>query len=169
MRAVMRCTGVSIPCSCFSSAAWCHMAARAQAEVCTLFRAVHALWVAAGQYPELSVEDVKDELFDICRPADPQRITRADLMARALGMPGHRRLACLPDSLPRNAGAAAWRLPLSRAACPCLLPITCLCWTMSSVLHVHRSAKHKERVTSSVAATRLVHAAKLSAANAEDA
>lgn len=88
-----------------------HMVPRAcaQAEVCTLFRAVHALWVAAGQYPELSVEDVKDELFDICRPADPQRITRADLMARALGMLGHRRLACLPGSLPRNAGAAAWR------------------------------------------------------------
>lgn len=38
------------------------------------------LWVAAGQYPELSVEDVKDELFDIVRPADPLRITPVDLL-----------------------------------------------------------------------------------------
>ncbi len=87
------------------------MAACVQVEVCTFFRAVHALWVAAGQYPELSVEDVKDELFDICRPADPQRITRADLMARALGMLDHRWLACLPGSLPQNAGAGACRSP----------------------------------------------------------
>ena len=48
------------------------------------FRAVHALWVAAGQYAELCVEDVKDELFDIVRPAHPLRITAADLLVRAL-------------------------------------------------------------------------------------
>ena len=53
-----------------------------QVEVCTLFRAVHALWAAAGQYAELCVEDVKDELFDIVRPAHPLRITAADLLAR---------------------------------------------------------------------------------------
>ncbi|KAK9830587.1 hypothetical protein WJX81_001917 [Elliptochloris bilobata] len=55
-----------------------------QVEVCTFFRAVHALWVAAGQYPELSVEDVKDELFDIVRPAHPLRITAADLLASSM-------------------------------------------------------------------------------------
>ena len=54
-----------------------------QVEVCALFRAVHALWVAAGQYSELCVEDVKDELFDIVRPAHPLRITAADLLVRA--------------------------------------------------------------------------------------
>lgn len=52
-------------------------------EVCAFFRAVHVLWVAAGQYAELCVEDVKDELFDIVRPAHPLRITAADLLVRA--------------------------------------------------------------------------------------
>ena len=36
--------------------------------------------MAAGQYSELLVEDVKDELFDIVRPADPLRITPVDLL-----------------------------------------------------------------------------------------
>ena len=56
--------------------------------MCTFFRAVHALWVAAGQYAELCVEDVKDELFDIVRPAHPLRITAADLLVRDYGCRG---------------------------------------------------------------------------------
>lgn len=65
-----------------------------QVEVCAFFREVHVLWVAAGQYP-LSVEDVKDELFDIVRPADPLRITPGDLLV--IPHPTLPQLPALPD------------------------------------------------------------------------
>ena len=38
------------------------------------------LWLACGQYPELVMEDVKDEIFDIVKPTDPLNICAKDLM-----------------------------------------------------------------------------------------
>ncbi|KAK9808769.1 hypothetical protein WJX72_003243 [[Myrmecia] bisecta] len=57
-----------------------------QVEIYTFFKAIYNMWVACGQYPELSVEDVKDEIFDIVKPQDPLRITPMDL--QACGMAG---------------------------------------------------------------------------------
>eukprot|EP00887_Chlorella_sp_A99_P000521 scaffold17.g521.t1 len=45
-----------------------------------LFREVHALWLALGQWADLRIEDVLDEMEDAARPADPGAgITAADL------------------------------------------------------------------------------------------
>lgn len=38
------------------------------------------MWVACGQYKELSIEDVKDEIIDIIQPTDPFKITIKDLI-----------------------------------------------------------------------------------------
>ena len=51
-----------------------------QRDIYIFFKAVHQLWVACGQYSELSMEDVKDEIIDIIKPADPMKITMQDLM-----------------------------------------------------------------------------------------
>jgi hypothetical protein len=47
----------------------------------TFFREIHALWIAMGEYAELEVADVLDEVMDMVQPAAPGRITRADLEA----------------------------------------------------------------------------------------
>ena len=46
------------------------------------FKAIYEMWVACKQYAELSVEDVKDEIFDLVQPADPFCITLHDLLVR---------------------------------------------------------------------------------------
>jgi len=40
---------------------------------------IYTMWLACGQYPELVVEDVKDEIFDIVKPASPLHISLSDL------------------------------------------------------------------------------------------
>lgn len=37
------------------------------------------MWLACGQYPDLVIEDVKDEIFDIVKPANPLHITAEEL------------------------------------------------------------------------------------------
>ncbi len=37
------------------------------------------MWVDCGLYPELNIEDVKDEVFDMAQPEDPLHITPQDL------------------------------------------------------------------------------------------
>ena len=37
------------------------------------------MWVDCGLYPELNMEDVKDEIFDMAQPEDPLHITSRDL------------------------------------------------------------------------------------------
>lgn len=43
------------------------------------FRQIYKMWVECGLYPELSVEDVKDEVFDMAQPKYPLHITTHDL------------------------------------------------------------------------------------------
>ncbi|THG23973.1 hypothetical protein TEA_017010 [Camellia sinensis var. sinensis] len=50
------------------------------ADIHTLFRDVHQKWIEGGNY-ELCIEDVRDEIWDMVKPADPLRITLADLLA----------------------------------------------------------------------------------------
>ena len=38
------------------------------------------MWLACGQCPELIIEDVKDEIFDMVKPANPLQITAKDLL-----------------------------------------------------------------------------------------
>jgi hypothetical protein len=45
---------------------------------------IYAMWLACGQYPELVVEDVKDEIFDIVKPASPLHISLTDLLVSYL-------------------------------------------------------------------------------------
>ena len=47
---------------------------------------IHSMWLACGQYPELAVEDVKDEIFDIVMPASPLHITLKALMVSVVHM-----------------------------------------------------------------------------------
>ncbi|CAA3003972.1 probable serine threonine- phosphatase 2A regulatory subunit B subunit TON2, partial [Olea europaea subsp. europaea] len=49
------------------------------ADTHTLFRDVHQKWIEGGNY-ELCIEDVRDEIWDMVKPADPLRITLADLL-----------------------------------------------------------------------------------------
>ncbi|WIA14073.1 hypothetical protein OEZ85_002624 [Tetradesmus obliquus] len=49
------------------------------ADLYTFFREVHGLWVAMGEYADLDVYDVLDEVMDMVKPAVPGRITKADL------------------------------------------------------------------------------------------
>lgn len=50
-----------------------------QTDVYTFFHQIYKMWVDCGLYPELSVEDVKDEVFDMAQPKDPLHITSRDL------------------------------------------------------------------------------------------
>ena len=50
-----------------------------QADVYTFFRHIYKMWVDCGLYPELNIEDVKDEVFDMAQPEDPLHITPRDL------------------------------------------------------------------------------------------
>ncbi|KAL1078951.1 hypothetical protein V6Z11_D10G189900 [Gossypium hirsutum] len=50
------------------------------ADIHSLFRDVHQKWIEGGNY-ELCIEDVRDEIWDMVKPADPLRITLADLLA----------------------------------------------------------------------------------------
>ena len=43
-------------------------------------RDVHQKWIEGGNY-ELCIEDVRDEIWDMVKPADDLRITLADLLA----------------------------------------------------------------------------------------
>lgn len=45
-----------------------------------LYRDVHQKWIEGGNY-ELCIEDVRDEIWDMVKPADPLRITLADLLS----------------------------------------------------------------------------------------
>lgn len=42
-------------------------------------RDVHQKWIEGGNY-ELCIDDVRDEIWDMVKPADPLRITLADLL-----------------------------------------------------------------------------------------
>jgi len=55
------------------------LAAVVQADVYTFFRHIYKMWVECGLYPELNIEDVKDEVFDMAQPEDPLHITPQDL------------------------------------------------------------------------------------------
>ncbi|KAM3400928.1 hypothetical protein ACQJBY_005630 [Aegilops geniculata] len=50
------------------------------ADIHTLFRDVHKKWIEGGNY-ELCIEDVRDEIWDMVKPADPLRIALADLLS----------------------------------------------------------------------------------------
>ncbi|KAJ6897948.1 serine/threonine-protein phosphatase 2A regulatory subunit B'' subunit TON2 [Populus alba x Populus x berolinensis] len=49
-------------------------------DIHSLFRDVHQKWIEGGNY-ELCIEDVRDEIWDMVKPADPLKITLADLLA----------------------------------------------------------------------------------------
>lgn len=49
------------------------------ADLYTFFREVHALWVGMGEYADLDIYDVLDEIMDMVKPAQTGRITKADL------------------------------------------------------------------------------------------
>ncbi|XP_024022608.1 probable serine/threonine-protein phosphatase 2A regulatory subunit B'' subunit TON2 [Morus notabilis] len=49
------------------------------ADIHTLFRDVHQKWIEGGNY-ELCIEDVRDEIWDMVKPADPLKVTLADLL-----------------------------------------------------------------------------------------
>ncbi|KAL8162245.1 hypothetical protein V2J09_013734 [Rumex salicifolius] len=49
------------------------------ADIHTLFRDVHQKWIEGGNY-ELCIEDVRDEIWDMVKPADPLRISLSDLL-----------------------------------------------------------------------------------------
>lgn len=46
------------------------------ADLYTFFREIHALWVNMGEYAELEIYDVLDEVMDMIKPANPGRITK---------------------------------------------------------------------------------------------
>ncbi|CAJ1941062.1 unnamed protein product [Sphenostylis stenocarpa] len=50
------------------------------ADIHSLFRDVHHKWIEGGNY-ELCIEDVRDEIWDMVKPADPLKITLADLLS----------------------------------------------------------------------------------------
>ncbi|GJV22163.1 probable serine/threonine-protein phosphatase 2A regulatory subunit B'' subunit TON2 [Tanacetum coccineum] len=50
------------------------------ADIHTLFRDVQQKWIEGGNY-ELCIEDVRDEIWDMVKPADPLRITLSDLLS----------------------------------------------------------------------------------------
>ena len=54
-----------------------------QADVYIFFCQIYKMWVECGLYPELSVEDVKDEVFDMAQPKHPLHITSHDLQVTA--------------------------------------------------------------------------------------
>jgi len=54
-------------------------------EVHSFFREVHQSWIAAGNYGELRIEDVSNEIFDMVKPLEPGCITLADLVRSGCG------------------------------------------------------------------------------------
>ncbi len=42
-------------------------------DVYTFFKEIHVMWVAMGEYSDLSVYDIIDEIIDMVKPTDPQR------------------------------------------------------------------------------------------------
>lgn len=52
-----------------------------QADIHIFLREIYKMWVDCGLYPELNMEDVKDEIFDMAQPEDPLHITSRDLQA----------------------------------------------------------------------------------------
>lgn len=50
-------------------------------DIYTFFKDIHAMWVDMGEYSDLSVYDVIDELLDMVKPADPPAISQEDLSA----------------------------------------------------------------------------------------
>uniref|UniRef100_A0A0E0KYI7 EF-hand domain-containing protein n=1 Tax=Oryza punctata TaxID=4537 RepID=A0A0E0KYI7_ORYPU len=57
------------------------------ADIHTLFRDVHQKWIEGGNY-ELCIEDVRDEIWDMVKPADPLRIALTDLLSCKQGRGG---------------------------------------------------------------------------------
>lgn len=55
-----------------------------QTDVYIFFHQIYKMWVECGLYPELSVEDVKDEVFDMAQPAHPLHVTSRDLQVMAV-------------------------------------------------------------------------------------
>jgi hypothetical protein len=45
------------------------------------FREIHAMWVAMGEYADLCIQDVMDEIMDLVKPSSPGRIRLPDLAA----------------------------------------------------------------------------------------
>lgn len=65
-------------------------------ELYIFFKEVHVMWVQVlGEYADLSIFDVIDELIDMVKPKDPPNITAEDL--RACGMSGTF-FSCLADA-----------------------------------------------------------------------
>mmetsp|Transcript_5397 Transcript_5397/g.14556 ORF Transcript_5397/g.14556 Transcript_5397/m.14556 type:complete len:474 (+) Transcript_5397:65-1486(+) len=56
------------------------------AEVYTFFREIYDMWVKMGEYADLAIYDVVDELIDMVKPKHPPEITPEDLAA--CGMSG---------------------------------------------------------------------------------
>jgi len=54
-------------------------------EVHSFFREVHQSWLAAGNYGELRIEDVSNEVFDMVKPREAGRITLADFVQSGCG------------------------------------------------------------------------------------
>ena len=50
-----------------------------QADLYIFFKQIYRMWVDCGLYPELNMEDVKDEVFDMAQPMNPLHITKEDL------------------------------------------------------------------------------------------
>lgn len=66
-----------------------------QADIHIFLREIYKMWVDCGLYPELNMEDVKDEIFDMATPADPLHITSQDLQVGYV-------TACNPDIQPMS-------------------------------------------------------------------
>lgn len=56
-----------------------------RADVAAFFREVHALWLVRGQYSDLHIGDVVEEVFDLASPVNPQKITLKDLQRCGAG------------------------------------------------------------------------------------
>lgn len=76
----------------------------------TFFKRIYQLWIECGQYAELNIEDVKDEIFDMAQPRDPLAIRLNDL------------LVCPQPKLARGAGF------LHKIAHNFCMGILCLCF-----------------------------------------
>lgn len=56
-------------------------------ELYVFFKEIHIMWVTVlGEYPDLAIYDVVDELLDMIRPKDPPNITQvSDVVGRGRG------------------------------------------------------------------------------------
>lgn len=67
-----------------------------QTDIYIFFCQIYKMWVDCGLYPELSVEDVKDEVFDMAQPKHPLHITMQDLqVTTAMALLGSHWRCCL--------------------------------------------------------------------------